>query len=75
MAILARDRSVEEWPAAVLSRPPELLVQVGEVLAEGRLSVPDEGCLAEAWTDEVQNNSRTRYGDQACEITDRFDLQ
>ena len=66
---------MQEWPAAVLGCPPELLVQVGEVLAEGGLSVPDEVGLAEARTDEVHDNSCTRHGDQACEITDRHDLQ
>ena len=75
MALLTRDCRVQERPAAVLGRPPELLVQVGEVLAEGGLSVPDEVGLAEAGTDEVHDNSCTRNGDQACEITDRLDLQ
>jgi hypothetical protein len=50
-------------------------VQVGEILAEGGLSVPHEVGLAEAGTGEVHDNSCSRYGDQTCEITDRHDLQ
>ena len=63
MALLTRHCRVQEWPTTVLGRPPELLVKVGEILADGGLSVPDEVCLAEARTDKVHDNACTRYGD------------
>lgn len=75
MALLTRNCRMQERPAAVLSRAPKLLVQVGEVLANGGLSVPDEVGLAETGTDEVHDNFCTRYGNQACETTDGHDLQ
>ena len=75
MALPTRECRVQERSAAVLGGPLKLLVQVSEVLAEGELSVPDEVSLAETGTDEVHNDSCTRYGDQTCEIPDRLNLQ
>lgn len=75
MTLFASDRSVQERPTAIVGRPPELLVQACQILAESGLPVADQVSLAEAGTDEVDDNFCLRHWDQLREMTDSHDFE
>ena len=63
MALLTRDSPVQERSAANLSRPPEHLLLIFDILTEGRRCVAAEARLAESGTDKVYDDSCARDRD------------
>ena len=59
MAILTRKRSMQKRATAIFSRPPKLLVKVGQILAAGWVSISYKLCFAKTGADEVQDDSCT----------------
>ncbi len=75
MTLLSRNSRMQKRATAVISGSPKLLLKARQILAAGRVSIPDQLGLTEAGTDEVHDDACARHGDQACELANGFDLQ
>lgn len=75
MTLLSDNGSMQERPAAVLSRPSVLSVPVSQLFTEFRWCIAAEACFAEARTDDIYDHPCTGYWDQRCEMTHGHDFQ
>lgn len=74
VALLAGNGGVQKGSAALLGRPAELSVLLGEVFAEGGGCVAAEVSLAKSGADNVENNSCFLDREKLCKLPDHENL-